>query len=130
AELRAAEGVRRPVVLKRILPSFADNQHFVEAFVQEAKLCASLSHGNVAQVFDFGQLEEGSHFIAMELIDGVSLDRVLKRGIAKGYWHMPYPIAALIALEIAKGLEHVHTRRGPKGPLDIVHRDISPDNII
>src|SRR4051812_19426600 len=95
AELRAAEGVRRPVVLKRILPSFADNAQFVQAFVQEAKLAANLSHGNIAQIFDFGQLEEGSHFIAMELIDGVSLDRVLKRGITRGYWHMPYPIAAL-----------------------------------
>lgn len=128
-ELLAAEGVRKAVVIKRILPSFSDNKEFIEAFVQEAKVTASLSHGNVAQVFDFGQVGD-SHFIAMELIDGRSLDRVLKHGIARGYWHMPYPIAALIGLEVAKGLEHVHTRRGPKGPLNIVHRDVSPDNII
>jgi len=129
AELLAAEGVRRPVVIKRVLPSFSDNKEFVEAFVQEAKVTASLSHGNIAQVFDFGQVGD-SHFIAMELIEGRSLDRVLKHGIKLGYWHMPYPIAALITLEIAKGLEHVHTRRGARGPLNIVHRDISPDNII
>lgn len=130
AELLAAEGVRRAVVIKRVLPAFADNAEFVKAFIQEARLTASLSHGNVAQVFDFGQLEDGSHFMAMELIDGASLDRVLKRGIARGYWHMPLPIATLIALEVAKGLEHVHNRRGPKGALNIVHRDISPDNIL
>jgi eukaryotic-like serine/threonine-protein kinase len=128
-ELLAAEGVRKAVVIKRVLPNFADNKEFIEAFVQEAKVTASLSHGNVAQVFDFGQIGD-SHFIAMELIDGRSLDRVLKHGIARGYWHMPYPIATLITLEVAKGLEHVHTRRGPKGALNIVHRDISPDNII
>lgn len=128
-ELLAAEGVRKAVVIKRVLPNFSDNKEFIEAFVQEAKVTASLSHGNVAQVFDFGQIGD-SHFIAMELIDGRSLDRVLKHGIARGYWHMPYPIATLITLEVAKGLEHVHTRRGPKGPLNIVHRDISPDNII
>lgn len=129
AELLAAQGVRKAVVIKRVLPAFSDNKEFIEAFVQEAKVTASLSHGNIAQVFDFGQVAD-SHFIAMELIDGRSLDRVLKRGIAKGYWHMPYTIATLITLEVAKGLEHVHTRRGPNGPLDIVHRDISPDNVI
>ncbi len=128
-ELMGAEGMRKPVVLKRVLPGLSDNQEFIEAFVREAKITASLSHGNVAQVFDFGQLA-GSHFMAIEFVDGYSLDRVLKRGIKQGYWHMPYPVVVLIALEVAKGLEHVHTRRGPGGPLNIVHRDISPDNII
>jgi serine/threonine protein kinase len=89
AELLAGEGVRKAVVIKRVLPAFSDDREFLEAFVQEARVTASLSHGNIAQVFDFGEAA-GSHFIAMELVDGRSLDHVLKSTLGKGTGTCPF----------------------------------------
>jgi eukaryotic-like serine/threonine-protein kinase len=130
AELVAGAGVRKPVVIKRILPWRAQEPGFIEMFVQEAKLSAHLSHGNVAQVFDFGDVG-GEYFIAMEFIDGLSLHEVIERADKAGFWHLPYPVAMLVAIDVCKGLHHAHTRAGPDGrPLGIVHRDISPDNLI
>ena len=130
AELLAGGGVRKSVVIKRILPHKVEEPGFVEMFIQEARLSAGLSHGNLAQVFDFGEVA-GEYFIAMELVDGLPLNALMRAAESRGYWHLPYPIAMLIAIDACKGLHHAHTRVDGHGqPLGIVHRDISPDNLV
>ncbi|WP_342394478.1 protein kinase domain-containing protein [Myxococcus fulvus] len=130
ARLLGAAGVTKPVLIKKVLPEFADDDAFVSMFISEARISASLSHGNVAQVFDFGMMD-GQYFLAMELVDGQPLNRVLKRGARMGLPRLPIPLAVYVALEMCRGLNYAHTRTNEKGvPLGIVHRDISPDNVL
>lgn len=130
AQLKGAAGVIKPVVIKRILPQAAEDQAFIDAFIQEAKVSAQLSHANIAQVFDFGQ-QEGEYFLAMEFVQGRNLEELIERAITAGFWHLPVPIAVLVTVEVLKGLHHAHTRLGPGGqPLNLVHRDVSPDNVL
>ncbi|WP_426746333.1 protein kinase [Myxococcus faecalis] len=130
ARLLGAAGVTKPVLIKKVLPEFADDDAFVSMFISEARISASLSHGNVAQVFDFGMMD-GQYFLAMELVDGQPLHRVLKRGARMGLPRLPIPLAVYVALEMCRGLNYAHTRTNEKGvPLGIVHRDISPDNVL
>ncbi len=130
AQLRGAAGVTKPVVIKRVLPHLAQDAAFIKAFIDEAKLSASLSHGNIAQVFDFGQVD-GDYFIAMELVDGRSLHQLLDRAASVGFTRLPLPIACFIAMEVLKGLHYAHTRIDEDGkPLNLVHRDVSPENVL
>ncbi|MBZ4411145.1 protein kinase [Myxococcus sp. XM-1-1-1] len=130
ARLLGAAGVTKPVLIKKVLPEFADDDAFVSMFISEARISASLSHGNVAQVFDFGMMD-GQYFLAMELVDGQPLHRVLKRGARMGLPRLPIPLAVYVALEMCRGLNYAHTRTNERGvPLGIVHRDISPDNVL
>ncbi len=130
AQFTGEAGVTKQVVIKKVLPALADDEEFVTAFINEAKLSASLSHGNIAQVFDFGK-ERGDYFIAMELVDGRSLGDVLQRAMACGFASIPEPIACFLTIETLKGLHYAHTRLGDDGrPLGIVHRDISPENVL
>ncbi|WP_407667021.1 protein kinase domain-containing protein [Myxococcus guangdongensis] len=130
ALLLGAAGVTKPVLIKKVLPEFADDDAFISMFISEARISASLSHGNVAQVFDFGMMD-GQYFLAMELVDGQPLNRVLKRGARMGLPRLPIPLAVYVALEMCRGLNYAHTRTNEKGvPLGIVHRDISPDNVL
>jgi serine/threonine-protein kinase len=130
AQLTGAAGVTKQVVIKKVLPAFAEDEAFVEAFINEAKLSASLSHGNIAQVFDFGRLD-GDYFIAMELVEGRSLAQMLKRAAEEGYARIPTAIACYLAIEVLKGLHYAHTRSGTDGaPLNIVHRDVTPENVL
>jgi Protein kinase domain len=130
AERQAQQGVRKRVVIKRILPHRAEQPGFVEMFIEEAKISATLSHANIAQVFDFGDVG-GEYFIALEHVDGLPLDALMRAAGTLGYWHLPYPIAMLIAIDACKGLHHAHTRTDETGQLlGIVHRDVSPDNLV
>ncbi|MCY1023101.1 serine/threonine-protein kinase [Pyxidicoccus sp. MSG2] len=130
ARLVGDAGVTRPVLIKKVLPEFSDDEAFISMFISEARISATLSHGNVAQVFDFGQVD-GDYFLAMEFVDGQPLHRVLKRAARSGLPALPVPLATFIALEICRGLHYAHTRADEKGaPLGIVHRDISPDNVL
>jgi serine/threonine-protein kinase len=130
AHARGAAGVTKPVVIKKVLPELAEQSELIEAFVSEATISASLSHGNIAQVFEFGEVE-GEYYLAMEWVNGKSLAQVLARAAKKGFWHLPIPIAAYVAAETLKGLHHAHTRKGTDGrPLHLVHRDATPDNIL
>ncbi len=125
-----AAGVTKPVVIKRILPHYAGDQSFTTMFVNEARIAATLSHGNIAQVFDFGELD-GEYFLVMEYVPGQPLSKVLERAKGKGLFALPPPFAVLIAMEICQGLHYAHTRRDEHGrPLNIVHRDVSPQNVI
>ncbi len=130
ARYMAAPGVTKPVVIKKVLEVFAEDPSFVEQFIQEARITVGLNHGNIVQVFDFGQVE-GEYFLAMELVEGHPLSRVLKRAQTQGMAQLPAPLAVHIAIELCKGLHHAHTRTDERGrPLGLVHRDVSPDNVL
>ncbi|XXF80791.1 protein kinase [Myxococcaceae bacterium GXIMD 01537] len=130
ARLLGAAGVTKPVLIKKILPEYSNDKAFTEMFVSEARISATLSHGNVAQVFDFGEVD-GEYFLAMEFVDGQPLNRLMKRAQKTGLPHLPVALATFIAIEMCRGLHYAHTRTDDAGePLDIVHRDISPDNVL
>jgi serine/threonine protein kinase len=126
----AAPGVTKPVVIKRVLGTYAEDPSFVEMFLNEARISVGLSHGNIVQVFDFGRVDN-EYFLAMELVDGQTLGRVLKAARHRGLPCIPAPLAVGIALEMCRGLHHAHTRLDARGePLGVVHRDLSPDNVL
>lgn len=130
ARYAAAPGINKTVVVKRILADLAGQDDFRQMFSSEAKLTTRLSHGNVVQVFDAGEVN-GELFLVMEWVDGVALDQLLQMAHRKGLAGLPPELAALIAIDILKGLHHAHTRIGEDGqPLKLVHRDISPENIL
>ncbi|AKQ66332.1 serine/threonine protein kinase [Myxococcus hansupus] len=130
ARLRGAAGVTKPVLIKKVLPEYANDEAFVSMFISEARISATLSHGAIAQVFDFGKVD-GQYFLAMELVDGQPLHRILKRALRSGFHCLPVPIAVFVAMEMCRGLHYAHTRSDERGePLGIVHRDISPDNVL
>ncbi len=130
ARFSPAPGVTKQVVIKRILPHYAANKAFIQMFTNEAKIAIGLSHGNIAQVFDFGEID-GDWFLAMELVDGQPLSKVMKRARTLEVAVMPTPFAVLIGIEMLRGLHYAHTRIDEQGrPLKIVHRDVSPQNIL
>jgi eukaryotic-like serine/threonine-protein kinase len=126
----AGPGITKTVVIKRVLGEYAEEPAFVEMFLNEARISVGLNHGNIVQVFDFGQVD-GEYFLAMEFVDGQPLSRVLKRLKAKGLPWMPAPLAVSTVIELCRGLHHAHTRTDEQGQaLGLVHRDISPDNVL
>ncbi|MBN8228594.1 protein kinase [Corallococcus macrosporus] len=130
AQLMGAAGVTKSVLIKKVLPEYADDEAFISMFISEARISATLSHGNIAQVYDFGQVEN-EYFLAMEFVDGKPLDKVLKRTMRSGMPALPVPVAVFVAMEMCRGLHYAHTRTDSSGkPLGIVHRDISPDNVL
>lgn len=124
------EGFEKTVVIKRILPEFSENRRFVEMFINEAKIAVNLSHANIVQVFDLGRDEKGLYYIAMEYVAGMDMADMLRRCLARGH-SFPVELAVYCAAEACKGLEYAHRRRGPDlAPLNIVHRDVSPHNLL
>jgi len=128
AEL-ASEGCSRQVALKRMLPHVAENDDMVRAFVREARLASQLRHVNVAQTYELGKVGE-TYFIAMELIPGRTLRQVVEHcAVTTG--PMPVPIALNIINQICDALDYAHNLCDEAGrPLGIIHRDVSPSNII
>jgi tetratricopeptide (TPR) repeat protein/tRNA A-37 threonylcarbamoyl transferase component Bud32 len=130
ARLLGEAGVTKPVLIKKVLPEYANDEAFTTMFISEARISATLSHANIAQVYDFGRVA-GEYFLAMEFVDGQPLNRILKRALRMGFATLPVPLATFIALEMCRGLHYAHTRTDDSGkPLGIVHRDISPDNVL
>ncbi|WP_309243059.1 protein kinase domain-containing protein [Hyalangium versicolor] len=130
ARLKGAAGVTKPCVIKQILPHFADDPDFVEMFVSEARVAAGLSHGNIAQVFDFGEVN-GQYFIALELVHGQPLSKVLRRAAKAGMGCFPIPLALHVVSKLCDGLDYAHRHVGEDGQaLGLVHRDVSPDNVL
>jgi len=122
---RGAAGFERPAVVKRMLPELALHAEYRELFVQEAKLMAALSHPNVVGVLDFGE-EGGAYFLALEYVDGVDLGRAIKE-----MGRLSAPLAAHVGSAELQALHHVHTRTDARGePLNIVHRDATPHNVL
>jgi serine/threonine protein kinase len=122
-------GIERHVVLKRILRERAHDVELVRMFLDEARLAAQLQHPNIAQVYDVGRLGE-SYFFTMEYVHGETVRTIHKHAQAAGA-EVPVPTVLAIAAGAAAGLHHAHERKGPNGrPLGIVHRDVSPANLI
>ncbi len=125
-----AHGVTKEVALKRILRQVSSTPRFVEAFVAEARVCSQLSHGNIAQLFEFGQVGD-EYFMALELVQGRSVRAVLDRAEERGLRGLPPELAVYVAIEALKGLQHAHTKKSSDGqPLNVIHRDLSPENLM
>ena len=131
ARARGARGFEKSVVLKQILPDLAAQKDFVDLFLEEAHLAALLNHPGIAQIFDFGEFAPGEYFIAMELVDGISLRRLIRHLIDSGE-QVPLPVAARIIAQVAEALAYAHELTSPETgePLNIIHRDVSPENIL
>lgn len=129
AAYRGVEGFEKRVVVKRILPQFSADPTFVRMFIDEAVLAARLTHANVVQVYDFGSVD-GTYYIAMEWVDGVDLRRVLRASKERRRRLEAAEVAA-IGEGVARGLAYAHAVAGEDGaPLGLVHRDVSPHNIM
>lgn len=129
ARSSAKHGFEKTLVLKRILPAFAEQEDFIRMFMAEAQLAASLHHPNIAQVFDFGE-EDGTFFFTMEYVAGRNL-RQLLAAARKESASLPLGCALHIVVGVAAGLHHAHEHRDADNePLQIVHRDVSPSNVI
>ena len=122
-------GFSKVVVLKVILPHLADDPSFMQMFLNEAKLAAMLNHPNVVQIFDFGE-SEGQYYIAMEHIDGQNL-RGVYRTLRRQGRRIPRHIALRIIADTCGALQYAHRMTGPTGqPLELIHRDVSLENIL
>ncbi|HUS31905.1 MAG TPA: serine/threonine-protein kinase [Kofleriaceae bacterium] len=129
AETQGIAGFSKQVALKRMLPNVAADANLVKSFIREARLASHLRHANVAQTYDLGKVGE-TYFIAMELVPGWNLREILKHS-AQTKRNMPLPIALNIVNQICDALDYAHNLCDETGqPLGIVHRDVSPSNII
>ncbi|MFL5346322.1 MAG: protein kinase domain-containing protein [Hyalangium sp.] len=131
AELFLAQEPPKPelVVLKRILPYLSEEPEFVQMFLDEARIAAQLHHPNIVQVYELGKLDN-TIFIAMEFVEGVDLRRVVQEESKFGAT-VPYGVAAAICSQVAEGLDYAHFSKGVDGvPLELIHRDISPQNVM
>lgn len=129
AEQLGAEGFIKRVALKIIREEYARRRSFVSSFIGEAKLVAGLVHQNIVQIYQLGRFEHG-YYISMEYIDGIDLTHFLFRQAMTNN-EIPVEIATYVASRVCRGLEYAHTKRGEGGtPLELVHRDVSPNNIM
>jgi serine/threonine protein kinase len=129
AKTVGVEGFEKIVAIKRILPSVAADEQFIKMFVDEAKITSQLSHANLAQTFDLGKIDD-AYYIAMEYVPGKDLRSVFERLKRRGE-RMPLPLAAWVMGRVCEGLDYAHRKRDASGrELHIVHRDVSPQNII
>jgi serine/threonine protein kinase len=129
AETKGIAGFSKQVALKRMLPNVAADATLVKSFIREARLASSLRHANVAQTYDLGKVGN-IYFIAMELVPGRNLREILKH-CAAVVGHMPLPIAMNIVNQICDALDYAHNLCDDSGqPLGIIHRDVSPSNVI
>ena len=129
ARKRGEEGFQKIVAIKKILPHLSDNQDFIEMFIDEAKLAAQLNHSNIIHIYDLGKIGT-SYFIAMEYIDGADLKAILKQGSDRGQ-PLGVELSLFIAAKIAAALEYAHRKRDfDERHMELVHRDVSPQNVL
>ena len=129
ARLTGIEGFEKLLVVKKILPGFASNRSFVKMLIDEAKISSVLHHPNVVQIYDLGQVDD-QYFIAMEYVHGKDLLKILSRCV-KLKKRIPLKLTLYIISEVCKGLAYAHAALDLRGqPLHIIHRDVSPSNII
>ncbi len=129
ARMMSNAGVEREVVLKRLLPELQNDHEFVQMFHDEARIASQLSHPNVVQIYELGELD-GSLFISMELLRGVNLRDLLAR-LHEEQQRMPTELATRVMCGALEALDYAHHFTDSKGrPLNVVHRDVSPQNII
>ena len=129
ARQRGLAGFQRFIVIKKILSHLSEQKTFKDMFLDEARTSAQLNHPNVVQIYDLGN-EAGAYYIAMEFIAGENLAAIAWRGMKRGK-PFPPPFAARVIADACKALHYAHHLKGPSGmPLEIVHRDISPQNLL
>ena len=127
AKVAGAEGFEKELVVKRILPARSQDHGFIQMLVNEAKLTVQLTHNNVAQIYECGSID-GTYFISMELVNGVSLKDMMV-SFARAESAITPEMAIFVVLQLLQGLEYAHKKTDSQGkPLHIVHCDISPDN--
>lgn len=119
-----AEGFSRRVAIKRVLPELSDNPAFSQMFVSEAQISARLVHPNIVSVIDFDRDRDDRLFLVMELVEGRDLDALAETG------PLPYPVIIFIVTEILRGLGHAHHLPTSQGARGLIHRDVSPHNIL
>ena len=129
AKTKGIAGFEKYCALKMIHPNFAEDEQFIQMLVDEAKIAVELTHGNIAQTFDLGHVGD-TYYITMEYVDGADLYKVLRRA-SEQELEIPLDMCAFIAKEIASALDYAHRKRDHAGkPLGIVHRDVSPQNVL
>jgi len=129
AESEGLQGFRKQVAIKRVLPHLSSKKKFISMFLDEARLSAQLSHSNCVQVFDIG-VGDNAFFIVMEFVDGANL-KAISEHLKKHRRDFPVEAAVHISLELCKGLAYAHELTDNNGvPLHIVHRDMSPPNVL
>ena len=126
----AAGGFEKPVAIKRILPHLSQDKRFVEMLIAEANILSQLRHRNIVQIFDVGVGDDGQYFLVMEFIHGLDLGAV-QMHLEKRRKRLPIELGLHIGAEVCEALEHAHRTRGPDGKaLRLVHRDVSPSNVL
>ena len=129
ARARGIAGFEKYVALKMIHPNFAEDESFIQMLIDEAKIAVQLSHVNIGQTFDLGRVGD-TYYIVMEFVDGADLYQILRKGSERDL-EMPVDVAAFVAKEMANGLDYAHRKRDGGGqPMGIVHRDVSPQNVL
>ncbi|MBA2538576.1 MAG: serine/threonine protein kinase, partial [Deltaproteobacteria bacterium] len=126
---RGIEGFERIVALKRLLPHLAEDASFIKSFVREAKLASLLSHHNIVQIYELGRVGT-EYFISMEYIDGRDIRRILRHA-RKVSGAPPIHVTVGLLIQLAEALDYAHTKSDEDGrPLGLVHRDVSPSNLL
>ena len=129
AQQEGMQGFSRKIVIKRIRPNLSSKETFVNMFLNEAKLAAQLNHSNIGQIYDLGRIGN-SFFIAMEYVRGRDMRAVVRKAERRS---IPFPLeyCLLVASEVLEGLYYAHRKKDDNGnPLNVVHRDVTPENVI
>ena len=129
ARTESIEGFEKLAVVKRILPQFARDKNFLRMFLDEARLAATLEHPNIVAVYDIGE-QDGEYFFTMEYVHGQSLREVMRAASLRRQW-IPLEHSLAIVIAVCAALHHAHEKVGHDGqPIKIVHRDVSPSNVL
>lgn len=122
-------GIKKTVCIKKIMPHIAASREFIDMLIDEAKIAVNLNHGNIAQIYDLGKAGE-DYFIVMEYVEGQTLSKIFKKAVRTGQ-KIPVSLICHIIAEVANGLNYMHRKTDEAGTaLNIIHRDISPQNIM
>src|SRR5450432_138299 len=129
AKTFGVEGFERLLAVKRILPNIAEDEEFITMFIDEAKIAVQLQHANIAQIFDLGKVDD-AFFIALEYVHGRDLRSIFDRMRSRGEV-VPIALACHMIMQVCEGLDYAHNKRDGQGrELHLVHRDISPQNVL
>jgi serine/threonine-protein kinase len=129
AVTRGAAGFQRPVAIKRVHSHLAGSTEFVRMFIEEARVCSELDHPNIVQVHDFG-VDKHGYYLVMEWVDGLHLGQYVNAFVRR-HIPVPYRLAAAIGAQVLAGLAEAHERIAPSGqPAPVIHRDVTPHNIL
>jgi serine/threonine protein kinase len=129
ARSRGVEGFKRTLAIKKILPTMAEDDEFIAMFIDEARIAAELSHAGIVQIHELGKYGD-DYYITMEFVHGKDL-RFIQERLHRDHKQFEVPLASLITLRICESLDYAHTKKDLSGkPLGIIHRDISPQNVL